>query len=274
MSLDHINSILLHPVVYYILQNTVSILIVGFTSPNSYLRNAALPPMLLCSWLLMPMYLEKMGTTLGAAFLATGVMSNVLAYIDTALYRKWSFEAGSPSVQLIPEHKFREKQQNNRILSRANGGSAVERIRFGYFAVYSSRYCGSPFEVPHVPPFDYNNPAYVPSRGRLLLDKAKLFIVCYLVVDLAEVTSQPGQNQVLFAPHRIPLFSTPNLSYEHLIFRTISTPGIWTVNYIIIQLMQTASALVRVGTGVDHPKVWRPVFGPLSETYTLRGFWR
>ena len=274
MSLDHINSILLHPVVYYILQNTVSILIAGFTSPNSYLRYAALPPMLFCSWFLMPMYLEKMGNKLGAIYLAAGVLSNVLAYIDTALYRKWSFEARGPTVQLIPDHKIKEKQKNAGILSRTNGGSVAERIRFGYFAVYSSRYCGSPFEVPHVPPFDYNNPAYVPSRGRLLLDKAKLFIVCYLIADLVETTSQPGQNQVLFAPHRIPLFSAPNLSYEHLIFRTISTPVIWTVNYILIQLAQTASALVRVGTGVDNPIVWRPIFGPLSKTYTLRGFWR
>ncbi|MCJ1352564.1 MAG: hypothetical protein MMC33_002548 [Icmadophila ericetorum] len=274
MSKIYMSSILLHPVIYYILQNIASIVIVGFTSPTSLIRHAALPPMLLCNWILIPMYLEETGSKLAAGLLCVGVTCNLLGYVDTALLRKWSFEAGGPSAGLATQQPTKEKSEStSRVAPQRLDDSGTQRLRFGYFAVFSSRYCGSPYEVPHVPPFDYKNPTYVPSRVEFFRNKAQIILLSYVSLDLVEATARPELNRILFAPQRIAFLDVNNLSIEHLAIRIISTLGFWAVFYNIIQLLFSASAIILVATDIDDPKDWPPIFGQWSEVYTLRGFW-
>ena len=274
LSVTRIESILLHPVTHYILQNAVSIAIIGFTSPASIVRYAALPPMVLCSWILMPTYLERTQRTILAAFLSGGVMSSILGYIDTALLTKWSFETDGPSTTVVPKKDADRKSNSGGRTTRTVGSSSWKRLRFGYAAAYANRYCGTPHEVPHVPPFSYRDPTYVPSRGKFLLDKAAVCLVSYLVLDLAGSNSQPGKNKVLYSAEEVPLFGTRGISRERLQVRLYTTLGFWVANYCVVQLVLGVSALIRVAIGLDGPKYWRPIFGSLSEAYSIRRFWR
>lgn len=269
------HSWLLHPVTYWILQNAVSIVVVGFTSPASSIRYAVLPPMLAFNWLLLPLYREKMQTKVQAGFLAVNTLINVLTYIEMALLSKWSFQTHSRGTTL-PLKQDVDKSNKLRSTKKGNDrGLFWKRLRFGYFAIFSTRLCGTPYEVKNVPLFDPGDPAYVPSRTKFLLRNLGTAVLCYLIVDFVASSADPAMNHILYSTSNVPLLARiRDISSLELVIRLVSVLGVWAPSYFFLQLLLAVYTTARVACGLDGVEFWRPSFGPLSEAYSIRQFWR
>ncbi|KAL9117524.1 MAG: hypothetical protein Q9187_005938 [Circinaria calcarea] len=266
---------ILHPLTHWILQNAVTIVMVGFTPPASSIRYAVLPPMLAFYWLLQPTYLEKLQNKIQAGYIAVGIMLNILQYIELALQSQWSFETHSLDTTIQSEQHGHKPNNHCRTKNRNNNGTFWERLRFGYFAMFSSRLCGTPYEVKNVPLFDPKDPTYIPSRTKFLSRKLGIAMLGYLIIDFL-IGSNPDQsmNPTKFSAANVPLLMRiKNASGTELAVRSASVLTFWVVCYCFLQVFMAVCAIARVACGLDEVKSWRPMFGSLSEAYSIRRFW-
>ena len=277
MSLDStLRSILLHPITLNLLQAAIGVLVVGFTSPSSVIRLAALPLILLCLCLIIPTCLEQVHRVIWTGLLAGNSTHFLLQYIETALLSKWSFETRGPSSRPLikQDPKIIGKLSGSGKAEATHAEDITERLKFGYLAFFSYRYTDTPYEVKGVPLFSTKVPGYVPSRGDFLRRKGLIICLCYLTLDLATSNTDKEQNPRLFSAQNVPFFMrNRNLSIEELIVRLATTLGLWVSLYCVIQLYMSTIAFISVACGLDETKSWRPTFGSLSEAYTIRQFW-
>ena len=150
-----------------------------------------------------------------------------------------------------------------------------ERLKFGVWVTISTRYIGSPYQARNVPPYSNLNPFFVPTRLDFLLKWSIRFIVCYIVLDFLAQTNQPEKSPIVYAESYVPFFSRlTEVTIEESMTRIFTTIFYWIAVYAVVQGYYTGLALLSVSSGLDRPELWRPNCGPLSEAYTIRGFWR
>ena len=228
-----------------------------------------LPLIVFCMYKILPICLEATGRVIWAALLGAHSVSFLFQYIDTALVSQWSASVGGPAED-ASQHS---ESKSDRATAVTQVIGAWEQLRFGFYAAVSTRNVGTPYEVEGVPPFSSDNPDYVPSKGRFLFRKAIRLLICYMALDLGNVTSQPEQNHIVFHRSRVPLANPDNWSLDNLLVRLFSVLGFWASLYCVIELYMGLIAFVIVALDINKVKLWPPAFGPITEAYTVRRFW-
>ena len=111
----------------------------------------------------------------------------------------------------------------------------------------------------------------MPSRSESLRQKVKIFVLCYIVLDLAGFGAQPEKNPILYAPGRVRFLG--NQSGEQLLVRLTTTLGFWVSLYASAQMYSSIVPFLGVACGLIKVESWPPTFGPIKEAYTIRQFW-
>ena len=270
-------SLLLHPLSIYLFQTTLAACVLGFTSPSSPLRLTGLALQVTCVAILVSTSLHHTGRIFWASYFAGSGLTCLLQYIETALLSRWTFETqgiGSSAQRSSITSSANESSSKDKHKGTFHG-TVWHRLRFGYRSIYSHRNIGTPNEVKNVPPFSAVDPQYVPSRARFLVDKAVIFLFCYMILDLATSGSpQPDANAINFSIRKVPLFSRlATVSGEELVIRLVTTLGLWVSLYCVLQAGTSLYAFVFVALCIDQPRDWPPSFGSLREAYSVRQFW-
>ena len=280
------------PLLFWAVQNTLCILIIAFTPPTSPIRLCFLPLLSAGVLYIFPHIRSSTKYPLWAGLLGAGILSGVLQYIEVALSSKWSFQAGGPTLTAAQELISEKKRVANGTAEKAvrsgweeiprktGGGEISEPLRFGYYAMFSNRHCGTPYEVNNVPRFSDKDPDYIPSRGAFLLRKAVVVSACYLVLDLVALGMQSATKeaeQTAAVPgsreHANFLIHHAQLSVLPFLKKIPLTASFWFVSHCFIQSFFSVFAFIRVACGLDSVSFWRPNFGSLSNAYSLRQFW-
>ena len=236
---------LLHPIIFYFVQNALTISTIAFTSPSSTIRFAILPLSLLCIYTIFPTYLDRLPRGVVASVVSGTTFANILQYIGLVVLTRLSC-----------------KQQG-----------LYQRLQYGYFINSASRLIGTPLQVKNVPFYSTSDRAHIPSRTSFLLRKALIFSICYIVLDLATSSAKPAENHIHYSLNKIPCFTRwGDVTSEEIIRKLVGGIAYWTASYCTMQCYMGAWAFISVACGSD-PKYWRPNFGPLSEGYTIRRFW-
>lgn len=276
-----ISAFLLHPVIFYLLEQLVMILILGFTSADSFIRPAFFPIFFACVCKITSILSEKTHPTLGAAFVGGYIVGSLFVYVESALVSKWTFEARGPTWSVGPEplhttHANRKNRGGSAITTQTGGGNFRERCRFGFFVTTSSRNIGTPYMVKNTPPFSSENPNYIPSRTAFLCRKAIIIVVSYLAIDLASQSPQPREgNSVFFSAEAVPIFTgnRGNLAFEKIISRFVAVLAFWICSYQAIEGLLALTDFVTVALGIKDVSLYRPNFGPIGEAYSVRQLW-
>ena len=133
---------------------------------------------------------------------------------------------------------------------------------------------GSPYQARNVPPYSYSNPLYVPSRSAFLLKCASVVILCYLIIDTMSHLNQPLTNPTTYAESHVAFFTKlQDITTDELVTRTMTSIFYWVGIYVIVQGYYSGLAFPSVASGLDHPGLWRPFNGSLSQAHTIRGGW-
>ena len=265
------------PVIYLIFQKSLIALLVAFSPQGSILRPMILPLLVLYNYFLLPTYVSYIPRSPWIAFVSGEILSELLDYVEKLLLSQWNFETYGPGVAASKAKKA-DKEEIKRPApdeQRNRGRGIWKRLKFGAWVTISARYIGSPYQARNVPPYSNLNPFFVPARSAFLLKWLIKFVVCYLVIDVLAQSNQPEKNPISYAESRVPFFSRlAEVTIEELMTRIVTTIFYWIGGYVVVQGYFTSLALLSVSSGLDRPELWRPNFGPLSEAYTVRGFWR
>ena len=268
-------TLLFSPLAYLPIQLSLIASLIAFSPPNSFLRPLLLPILVIYNCYLLPRYSYYIPRHSWTGFISGAALGQLLDYIEKLLLTQWSYTDYGPIEQAVTTKKA-DKRDSRLSWSRLNKreGTIWERFRFGFWAAISTRYIASPYEARNVSPYSYSNPSFVPTRSAFLLQKTITFIICYISIDLLAQGNQPHQNPSVYAKNHVPLFTRlHDVTIDEVIIRTTTSIFYWIGSYLVIQAFYSGLAFLSVASGFDHPTLWRPNFGPISQIYTIRGFW-
>lgn len=272
---DSIHWVATHPLTLMAAELFHAAIMMGFTSSNSFWRDANLPFPL---WIIWIGTRESRVGTHGTMIhpLVTGyAVTYVLDYVDRVLLQRWAFEAGGPTKRFDPNNETNGGATKKETRGSTGLTSSLwARLMFGFDAATSRRHLNTPYEVKNCRHFSAKDESYVPSRSKFVLGALGSFIACYLFIDINDANAQSDQDTALFAPDKVPFFSRlGDVTPEELAVRFIIPPIIWATSYSMIQMTYDLMSIVAVSLRITDVKSWRPVFGSIWDAYTVRKFW-
>lgn len=275
----HWQLLISHPLTLDLLQITTVAFVVAYTSATSIVRPAIFPVILVIPWYSIPTCSYRVYHSMWAGIIGSHSSTYLLQYIEIALLSKWSFESCGPGIN-PQDLRLARAESRNHLLETKNPkdkgqGTVWDRMRFGFSACFDSRMNGRPLEVKGVPPFSSSNPTYIPTRGEFLRRTIVKVSFSYLVLDILTASANPATNATVYSLRLVPFFSRlQEVSIEEVITRILTSTGLWASIYCMMQIMHGTVAILAVASGLSEVRTWRPLYGPLSEAYTIRQFWR
>ena len=265
----------IHPVLSFLLLILAICLVIGFTSPSSTVRLAVLPVLLGISYdiALKTHHGGYVPKPLGAVLSAFSLVF-LLQYVEIGLLSKCCFDTNGPlkpgRLKLVVNGKANGRQD----APQKAPGTFWRRLKFGLESTTSFRDVGTSHEAKNIPHFSSQDPTYIPSRKRYLIQSILMFFIFYFVLDLGENQPPPPNATELFAAESIPLFRRINhISTEDITIRFFGSIGFWVIMYCLLMVMSLACFTFFVGSGICEVKSCPPWMGPISEAYTIRQLW-
>ncbi|KAI1636382.1 membrane bound O-acyl transferase family-domain-containing protein [Biscogniauxia mediterranea] len=267
---------LLEVLLVHAAQFVLVLLVLSFARPDSSIRPALIPVLVVLTLHILPKTLDAVSSKVQASFIATNVIGVFLQYIDFGLISKWSFLSYDlPPADENPNQAHLNPAVWNIKLQSYHRG-AWRRLQWGLFATTVWRAPATAWEVKGTPRFDPVQPTFIPSRPRFLLDTFKTLVSCWAILDLMSlIPPQSAEARIeTFAWNRVPLFSRwTEVSAEEVTTRLLSTFLFWLATYCILQVFYCSVAIIGVSTRLTRVEAWPPLFGPVTECYSVRRFW-
>lgn len=280
-------SLLFHPLALLLIGNQVIALTAGFTSSHSFLR-----PLI---FLLLIAYictgLSKYSnytytTTCFGAILGGSYANSVLVYWDRLLLRQWAF-ADRHSIfpaQFAGKQKKQERNdehdkdvskqlQGASVLMEATRDTLEPRFAFGNKIAGSGRMIDTPWEAKNVPPPAASDPNNDVLRASTVAQKT-LSLAASLVLREITMEAQMSIDPFYTAPARVSFLTRLNeVTRGEVLVRVVLGIGQWIDAYCVLQALLSTGTILLVLLNPDKVRTLRPLFGPISEAYSLRGFW-
>ena len=273
------STLILHPISLVICQVIVTSFALSFTHPSSLFRPAALPLVMIATWLVTATCLQHIPRMSLASIVVGNALAYLLRYFDLVVLSRWNYETCGPTNSSEPRNQDVWKDP---VSGRGGGGDSkydlrrtlIDRLCFGIHVTLSSRHVNTPWQVKNVPLFSSGDPHYVPSRAIFLRRNAIVALVCYFIVDLFSFGLQPESNALMFASQNVPIFARlQDVSMQEVAIRIASSLTLWLTIYCVTSIGYNVLGIVAVGTGISEVPAWRPPFGRLADAYTVRRFW-
>jgi hypothetical protein len=237
---------------------------IGLTPSTSWLRPAALPVLSTCSFYIIRDAAQSMRPR-WAALLGGFSVAIVLRYLDIGLLSRWSYENHGPAPSRLSSSPSGNKERDD---------SFLQRLKYGWYTLWSFRQVNTPWEVKNVPTFSTSVPSYVPSRGPFVVQQAAAAWTCYILLDLLAQRAPPANPAQLFDPKLVPVFARwHSVTASEVKLRFLTIAGFAATFYCIIQGFQSMAAALAVGAGVSPVENWRPAFGSVLDAYSLKNVW-
>lgn len=257
-----------NPLITNAISTTAVASILGFSRANSSLRLVFMPILVTWTWVLLPYSTNGVSRRFYASILASQSLGMCLQYLEMGLLSRWSYIAQGPTSSYggYSNHKAETADPPKVRASRA---------RYMLDTIWDNRRAGSPWEVKHTPQFSEVVPSAVPPRGSFLFWKTAELVVCLFVIDLATAAHvNPNLNALMFTWARVPVLTRwRDITSEELLIRVAATSGWWIVQYCVLKAMYNVLAIPLVLFRVTEVREWRPLFGPLRQSWSIRQFW-
>ncbi|KAH6699764.1 membrane bound O-acyl transferase family-domain-containing protein [Leptodontidium sp. MPI-SDFR-AT-0119] len=249
-----------HPITFLVVEVAVILGILSATPLCSFrARLMALVPLVACLYGIITTAPHTLRMSWGGLVCGTAAFCT-LHYLDVALLR-WAFglEAGKPRGSSTPPN----------IISQF----PIDRFRHAFSTLSSFRKVNTPAEVKNVPLWKNGHP---PSYSEFLRSTATSIVLHALVLDLSSLAPPPEPGPTPFAPEKLPLFRNMlnnTITTNDILARFVGTFAHWLLTYCFLRCCYDSCAFVLVASNLTSRSSWRPMFGPVADMFTLRGFW-
>ena len=160
-----------------------------------------------------------------------------------------------------------------RLTAGDDGDTLVSRCAFGYGVVSSGRMIDTAWEAKNVAPFSASDADYVPSRAATVARGIGTMVASLAVREVtmeAQMSVDPGciaQSRVRF------LTRLDEVSRDEVLVRAVVVTLSWLNLYCVLQIIFSMRVIFMAALKLGEVRKLRPLFGSLSDAYTLRGFW-
>ncbi|KAK8007897.1 hypothetical protein PG989_001887 [Apiospora arundinis] len=128
--------------------------------------------------------------------------------------------------------------------------------------LWNMREVGTPRQIAHLPKSgSVAKPGYGPSRPKFFLRSSLTIVVSYLLLELTTMAPSAADSP------------KPNSILEHVLAKVLGTVAFWLVLSLYLSLIYSVLAAFQVLLFLNEPSDWPPLFGALSETWSVRRFW-
>lgn len=277
-----IPTFLLHPLTHNILQALLSIWVLGFTHSTSAIRPLAC--LLSCLFPLLlffpPYRVFDQSRPLSALF-GGNTLGFFLQFLDAAIISRWSFDAQGPTSAKggMPHIVKRDRDSADvRKSGDRSNQTWFKKLAFGVWIALplGPRLVNTRWQVTGTPEFPARR---VPSRSELLGKAILRLITCLLIFDLVGTINGKDDptnktNQELFNWSRVPLFARFSaVSGQEIMVRMGVSFFMWLIGYCVVQAIYSAMEIIALASGLTGVEGWKPLFGGLSDCWSIRQFW-
>lgn len=248
----------------------------GFTSPNSVQRYLVFLILSLYVWTTLANFTTYIQSTgYWVSIIAASIFVLPLVYFDRLIYRKWTFEDRQAIFGTTFDHDAKkDAKPPAEIAATANTEDTVGlRFAFGNEVSGTLRGPGTSWEVKGLPHFSSSDPQWVPSLLLFITWRLAALMGSFFLNDYI-VEARVALNKELLQPSLVPFFTRIGEVTQGEVWTRLSV-GVttWVGAYCLLQVLFGIPALVCVCLKPSSIQEWRPLFGPFSEVYTVRGFW-
>ncbi|KAL2813457.1 membrane bound O-acyl transferase family-domain-containing protein [Aspergillus cavernicola] len=260
------------PLLCWNLVQSVTGLTVTFTPSTSPIRPIAAITTAILAYLLQVTMKTHFSGTRASGPLVAMCWVNVLNAIDLLVITQASYEA-----QLAYKTTKQEKKDISSTTTHESSLGWGRKLLFALEIPYNSRRINTPWTISRVPPFNPDNPTYVPSRTSFLLHSAlKLLISAAILTFLTIDPNDPHLSSVItqLNTDKTVLFFSPFHSFDA---RKFKIQCLFTLSFAIVTRATivggyTSLAFIFVLCG-SSPSNWPPIAGGFGDAYTLAGLW-
>ena len=262
---------MLNPLIIFAGQLLCIVVVLGFSTRKSAFRITAIPVLTVCCLLVIPRCMQFLHRSSWAALVGGYSTTFLVHYIATVISDRRDPRGKGSSHGPNRHRPAKEIERGSKEAKTSLWGC----VNSGLEATFSWRRSGTQREMRNVPMFSSQDPSYEPTRAVFLRHHIFLLVSCYLVLYVLVLGADPEKNKIFFAPAMIPFFTRlGQVSGEELAMRIFGTLGSGLGLFCSQQGIYSMVALVAVGLGLSEPRYWRPLFGSVSDAYSLRRFWR
>jgi hypothetical protein len=154
--------------------------------------------------------------------------------------------------------------------------AAFRRLPSALSLTLNPRGIGTKWQVKYVPAWPAFYPNGKPSSRAVFLAR-QLFHLCwqYIALDFMYFTpslQSPEEQAIMYGKGLE--YRYFDLTLDQWIGRvSMTTVGWLFVARIMITFWHTSLSIIFVASGISRPEDWPPIFGSISDAYTLRNFW-
>ena len=265
-----------------LLQLATTSTIVGFTSSQSSFRLIGLGLHVLAACSQVP-GLVPIENPVVRAFCGAASVFQAAGYIDVGILSRWAYEAGGPTSSLgglRPDHPstWNRSEERNAAhqanISAKSKPTVRRRLQFGWSISLQSRFPRTRWPVKNIPPFSYKDPSYVPSRASFTARNTLKCLFYIAIVRAVTRVGDPAENPIQFDSDRISLISRLNsVSETELSTRFGAVLGYFALHYFVVDLLYSLLGTLTVALRISSVEDWPPVFGSMSDAWSIRQFW-
>ena len=262
---------LLHPIVLFVISNSIVTFAAAFTDRGSPVRFAALPILAVLSYIFPWSHRHFVGTTGWTGRVPAGAMFwNIITCFDRLIRRGWDYKHYGPwsYPNDVSQAKSEGKYETN-----ASNSFPGTRMNFGAEVTGHARGIGCFWEVKNVPYFSKEDPQFVPSRAAFVLVHSITVVSSYYINNITANVSLSQDPHLLDSNHIPFLTRLPEVTMTELRVRVVATLGYWIVQCCNMQFFYSACALLNAILSPQCIEFWRPLFGSPKDAYTVRNFW-
>ncbi|KAK8057946.1 hypothetical protein PG996_011883 [Apiospora saccharicola] len=133
-------------------------------------------------------------------------------------------------------------------------------------ALWNMREVGTPRQIAHLPQDNtYSKPGCGPSRPRFFLRTGVRIVVSYLVLEVITAMAPP--------PPPPDSSNGPDSLMEQAVARVLGAAGFWFLLSLYLSLIYNTLAFGQVFLFLSEPGDWPPLYGAISEAWSVRRFW-
>ncbi|KAF5665702.1 acetyltransferase [Fusarium heterosporum] len=223
---------------------------IGFTTPSNLLRPTIALFVCWLTWAFNQAIYDALHSRLHVALLSTGMWIQCLKTFNDLCLSGLSFE---DEASALPK-------------------PTIDRISFGFSNLWNMRGVGTSKEISQIHPWSSKD-SLIPSRGQEAKRHARNVIISYLILDVFANQPPPDLDNMMAPRNEQLLARFGEVSSEEAIFRLFASFGFWLNTFCVIQLINSAFSLLYLGCNVYPVEKLPPIWGRLSDAYSIRRFW-
>lgn len=268
------DSVPLQPAVPFLLMMSLLVFTLAFTKAQSPIRVALFPglSLLLAYSLRVRNAATNLASPMTLCLFGGATAGLALKYLDCVVFSAWGFEEQGPTRALGGSRPV--SRLDVRSQTHGRHVTVFSRLRFGLAEAFRLRHVDTPWEAKNVPPFRASDSAFVPQKSWFVIQASCRMLLYAAVLDLATFAPPPDPSSVRFTPSRIPfLVRLGEVDGAELTMRVVAVLGHWAIMYCMIQMLYLGFAVFSVSMGFTNVRVWRPLFGDVRDSWSVRNYW-